>query len=260
MIFNPGFAIHPVKDPMGFTYGACVFGPQVERRSLDEIRKSLYDPHCDGPETVYAIAMDVGKVSHRKIMEDLHLLYGAVTYAAGKLGREPVRSQGHIHKNSVYAGGWSTPEVYEIWEGEAIVYMQETAGDDPGRCYAVHAGAGGVVIVPPGWAHSTISASPERPLTFGAWCDRQYGFEYDDVRRHKGLAWFPFIGEQDRIIWEKNPEYLNQRLVEKPPRSYAEFDIDPEKSIYAQFEEDPDRFLFVSRPDFFAEIWKDFIP
>ena len=100
MIFNPGFALTSENHPMGFTYGACVFGPEVEMRSLDSIRKSLYDPDCDGPDPVYAIAMDVGKVSHKKILEDNHLLYGAVTYAAGKLGKEPVRSQGHIHKNS----------------------------------------------------------------------------------------------------------------------------------------------------------------
>jgi glucose-6-phosphate isomerase, archaeal len=26
---------------------------------------------------------------------------------------------------------------------------------------------------------------------FGAWCDREYGFEYAEIRRHKGIAWYP---------------------------------------------------------------------
>ena len=147
MEFNPGFDIIPTVNPMGFKYGADVFGPQVENRYLRDIRGSLSDPQCDGPEIVYSIAMDVGKCKHREMLERMHLLYGVVTYAAGRLGKEPIRSQGHIHWVSKYSG-WSTPEVYEIWTGEAIIYMQEYAEDNPGRCFAVYAKAGDVVIVP----------------------------------------------------------------------------------------------------------------
>ena len=97
MEFNPGFDIIPTVNPMGFKYGADVFGPQVENRYLRDIRGSLSDPQCDGPEIVYSIAMDVGKCKHREMLERMHLLYGVVTYAAGRLGKEPIRSQGHIH-------------------------------------------------------------------------------------------------------------------------------------------------------------------
>ena len=96
MKFNPGFNIEPTTNPMGFVYGTDVFGPQVENRYLKDIRKSLSDPDCEGPEVVYAIAMDVGKKIHAELLKDMHLLYGVVTYAAGKLGKEPIRSQGHI--------------------------------------------------------------------------------------------------------------------------------------------------------------------
>ena len=91
--------------------------------------------------------------------------------------------------------GMSTPEVYEIWAGKAVIYMQEHDGDDPGRCFAVEALPGQVVIVPPGWAHATISADPEQPLTFGAWCVRDFGFDYRGVRAHGGLAFFPLLKE-----------------------------------------------------------------
>lgn len=85
MEFNPGFDIIPTVNPMGFKYGADVFGPQVENRYLRDIRGSLSDPQCDGPEIVYSIAMDVGKCKHREMLERMHLLYGVVTYAAGRL-------------------------------------------------------------------------------------------------------------------------------------------------------------------------------
>ncbi|RYZ17311.1 MAG: glucose-6-phosphate isomerase, partial [Sphingobacteriales bacterium] len=206
MSFDPGFNVRPLNRPLGFAYGDDCFGPVVETRKLNDIRKSLRDPDCDGPEIVYAIAMDVGKKEHKAILHEHMLLYGAVTYAAGKMGDEPVRSQGHIHKKSSHSG-WSPPEMYEIWSGSAIIYMQEYAEDNPGRCFAVYAKPGDVVVVPPEWAHATISADPQTPLTFGAWCDREYGFLYDRVRAKKGLAWFPVMDEKGEIVWKANPNY-----------------------------------------------------
>lgn len=260
MKFDTGIDIRATRVPFGFCYGQDIFGPSPEIRKLDSIRSSLSDPTCDGPEEVYAIAMDVGKVEHMCDLEKRHLLFGVVTYAAGKLGREPVRSQGHIHKKSAYANGWSTPEVYEIWSGKAIIYMQETANDIPGRCFAVHAHPGDVVIVPPFWAHATISANPEEPLTFGAWCDRDYGFEYDEVRAHSGLAFFPILYDGKEIVWKKNNKYEQQILVEKSPRMYEEFGLEVSNPIYTQFERDKDKFLFVSRPDLYADKWSSFLP
>ncbi len=259
MKFYPGFDIQPTTQPMGFSYGPTIFGPEVEHRKLDSIRKSLLDPECSGPDPVYSIAMDVGKMEHFQRLKQHHLLYGAVTYAAGRLGDEPVRSQGHIHKVSPLSG-WSTPEVYEIWSGKAIIYMQETADDQPGRCFAVYANPGDVVIVPPYWAHATISAGAEQPLTFGAWCDREYGFEYDGVRAHKGLAWFPVIALSGEIKWMKNPNYLECELTVKSPEKYSQLGIESGKPIYTQFEENPEKFLFVPQPQFVREVWEKFVP
>lgn len=258
-LFNPGLSVYPTDKPMGFIYGQDVFGPEVENRRLEDIRKSLMDPQSDGPEIVYAIAMDVGKNEHRALLNEMHLLYGVVTYAAGKLGKEPIRSQGHMHKISAYSG-WSTPEVYEIWSGEAIIYMQQTAEDQPGKCYAVYARPGDVVIVPPYWVHVTISANPNEPLTFGAWCDRDYGFYYDKVRAHNGIAWFPVFNDKNEIEWIANPAYEKSELICKSPNTYEQLGIQENKSIYETFEENPDTFLYVPSPQLKEEVWKVFEP
>ena len=259
MKFNPGFDIEPTTNPMGFVYGPDVFGPPVENRLLKDIRKSLSDPDCDGPEVVYAIAMDVGKKIHEPLLKEMHLLYGVVTYAAGKLGREPIRSQGHIHWVSKFSQ-WSTPEVYEIWSGEAIIYMQEFAEDNPGRCFAVYARPGDFVIAPPYWAHATISANPDEPLTFGAWCDRDYGFEYEGVRRHKGIAWFPVFNDKNKIEWQANPLYEKSELICKTPADYSALGIVKGEAIYTTFEKNPDTFLYVPRPELKKEVWENYQP
>ena len=138
--------------------------------------------------------------------------------------------------------------------------MQETANDNPGRCFAVEAIAGEVVIVPPGWAHATISVDQKIPLTFGAWCDREYGFEYVDVRAHKGLAWFPVLDSKGVVCWERNRNYARSELIIKRPESYKSLGIVKGKSIYQLFEEDPEKFLFVPKPYLKKEVWDKFIP
>lgn len=259
--YYPGFDIEPTVNPMGFRYGKGVFGPKVENRTLDAIRPSLMDPACTGPGTVYSIAMDVGKEEHRAVLEEMHLLYGAVTYATGRLGCEPVRSQGHIHAVSRYSG-LSTPEVYEIWSGEAIIYMQERAEDYPGRCFAVYAAMGDVVIVPPGWAHATINAGTDAdvPMSFGAWCVRDYGFDYSGVRAHGGIAWFPVFDDKGRLTWQKNPQYRECEIICKKPEAHPELGIVTGEPIYQTFENNPRTFDYVVNPAIKADVWRSYVP
>lgn len=259
MTFDPGLRVKATHNPLGFQYGPGVTGPEPELRSLDSIRKSLRDPGCAGPDPVYAIAMDVAKQEHKADLERRMLLYGVVTYAEGRLGDEPVRSQGHVHSEAAHSG-WSPPELYEIWSGRAVVYMQEYARDDPGRCFAVMAGPGDKVVVPPGWAHATLSSDPSSAMTFGAWCERDYGFVYEAVRAHQGLAWYALLDSAGELVWQPNPNYQKSELIIGPPRDYSDLGLTGETPIYSQFENDPSSVQWVSEPATVAARWKDFFP
>ena len=257
MTHSTGLDLAWTTDPMGFAYGPGVFGPEAELRTLDEIRPSLRDPASTGPDPVYAIAMDISTHDARGDLLTRNLLFGAVTYAAGSLGREPVRSQGHVHAVSASCGS-STPELYEIWSGRAIVVMQESASDDPGRCFAVEAGPGELIVVPPGWAHATVSADPARPLTFGAWCVRDFGFDYSGVRAHGGLAWFPVLTPTG-IEWEANPAYPVRRALDaRRARSYGDLGIANGVPVWTQYVDDPDRVMWVPQPA--RHDWAGFTP
>ena len=190
--FDPGLDVRARREPMGFDVRAGRLRPLARAALARRDPPEPARPRVRRPDPVYAIAMDVGREEHRAELQRRHLLFGVVTYAAGRLGEEPVRSQGHVHRVASRSG-WSPPELYEIWAGRAVVYMQEQAEDDPGRCFAIEAGPGEVVVVPPGWAHATVSADAREPMTFGAWCDREYGFEYAEVRARGGLAFFPLL-------------------------------------------------------------------
>ncbi len=253
-----GFDIQVDLNNLEFIYGDDVYGPPCEKRRLDDIRKSLSDPNVDGPYYVYAVAMDVAKKEHRDELLNRNLLYGAMIFTKGLVGEEPVRSQGHIH--AVYSScNASTCEVYEIWQGEAYIYMQERATDNPGRCYAIHAKANDIVVVPPNWAHATINANPETEMLFGAWCVRDYGFDYDEVRAHNGVAYFPKV-RNNEIVFEKNPSYDSDEIIIKEARSYPELGLRDDMPIYTQFEQNPDLFNFVTNPQIAQAVWDHFEP
>jgi len=257
-MIDTGLPISATENPLGFIYGEGMFGPKVEVRHLEDIRKSLMDPKCSGPEDLYAIAMDIGRSEDLEAMRERNLLFASCNYNYGTMGREPIRSQGHIHAVSPSCGA-STCELYEIWEGSAIIYMQEYAEDQPGRCFAIYAKAGDVVIVPPGWAHQTVNADINHLMVFGAWCVRDYGFEYAGVRAHHGLAYYPIV-KDGAVDWVSNPSYESQELIRRAPRRYAEFGLEDGLCLYRQFEKDPDRMLFVSRPQTAERQWQHFEP
>jgi glucose-6-phosphate isomerase len=118
-----------------------------------------------------------------------------------------------------------------------------------------------VVVVPPAWAHATVSASAAEPMTFGAWCDREYGFAYDEVRALGGLAYFPLLGADGAIRWERNPRYPKAPpLVERRARAYPELGLVPGEPIYRTFARDPEAVQWVSDPARVASLWQGFEP
>ena len=259
MIGNSFLDVSLAPGQLRFEYGPGVVGPETQFRSLDAIRPSLLDPNCSGPDPVYGIAMDVARASDMPVLHQRMLLYGIVAYAAGRLGQEPPRSQGHVHAIAPHSG-WSPPEIFEVLEGSAIIYAQQTAEDDPGVCIAVTAKPGDKIVVPPGWAHCVINADSTQRMVFGAWCDRQYGFVYEGVRRHGGLAWFPVLNSKDEIEWRANPSYEKSKLNGHGARRYPELGLASDRSLYRQYLDNPESVLWVSDPASKQSIWRDFRP
>lgn len=246
-------------EALEIRYGPHVRGPSPEYRTLDAIRPSLMDPECSGPSPVYSIAMDVRRGTDEHDLKSRNLLFGVVAYAAGRLGKEPIRSQGHVHAIAPHSG-WSPPELFEIWEGKAIIYAQEFTNDNPGRCFAITAEPGDKVVVPPGWAHAVINADAGKRMIFGAWCDRQYGFDYVGVRAHGGIAYYPIVGPDNEIVWEANPRYQATGLQRRSSRDYPELGLVPHRSLYAQYLANPESVEWVSHPQRCAELWPSFEP
>ncbi|NYY79802.1 glucose-6-phosphate isomerase [Raoultella planticola] len=183
------------------------------------------------------------------------LLFGVVTYAAGRLGKNrfAVRDMS-IASASTAAGRRRSC----MKSGRESHYLHaRVRGGRPRTLLCGHRRAGRKGTGTARLGHATISASRDEPLTFGAWCDREYGFEYDAVRARKGLARYPrcrmnrLSGCIIRTIFPGGCRLL--------PRQYTEFGI-TSAPVYQQFIDDPARFQFISRPDKTAELWRNFHP
>jgi glucose-6-phosphate isomerase len=95
---------------------------------------------------------------------------------------------------------------------------------------------------------------------FGAWCDRQYGFVYDGVRAHGGVAWFPVLSSGDRIDWRANSSYRTSHLQVHPARAYPELELASNCDMYRQFVDAPDSLMWVSDPARKKLLWNSFVP
>lgn len=258
MNFSQNLSVCLNESELSLTFGKDLFHPaELERRYLKDIRSSLLDPQAKGPEVLYTIAMDVGKIKDRDDLQKRNLLYGMVAYNDGLIGNELVRSQGHIHAVSASCGS-STPEVYEIWQGKAYIYMQEFVSENAGRCFAIIAEPGDIVIVPPNWAHYTVNASQSEKMLFGAWCIRDYSFDYQEIRAKQGLAFYPVM-EGKQVIWKRNPQYDQSELTIKLARAYPEFSLS-KNHLYEQYEENNSCFDFVTDPLAYKALWEHFQP
>lgn len=115
------------------------------------------------------------------------------------------------------------------------------------------------MIVPPGWAHCTINADPSRAMLFGAWCVRDYDFDYEQVRAHRGVAFFPKV-KDGSITFVQNTQYHPAQLEILKARAYPEFHLEQGVPIYTQYEKNPERFRFVTHPQEAEEQWKEYRP
>ena len=243
-----------------FQFQEGAFGAESEVRRLEDIRESLSVPDAEGPEKLYAISMDVGLEKDRAKIAGSNLMFCVVGYAEGKVGDEPIRSQGHVHSPSP-GTKISPPEIFEIWQGTAVIYIQERVEREPGRCFAVTAKPHQIVVCPPGWGHMVVNADTQSYMVFAAMCDRSYsGFEYENVKKYRGLAHYPKINSYNILDWKKNPNYLDSLLIEKAPEKYWFSDIFDNAGLYESMIRNPEDFNWIHDARLVDKQWENFVP
>ncbi len=237
---------------LALDFGPGIVHPTGEMRMLDQVRPMLEDPHASGPEHLYTIYMDIYRREDGPALHAQGLLYGSVVYNHGAVGRERLRSQGHIHSEKIGVG-LRYSEVYEFWTGHGFVYLQKELAPDVTRAFLVRVGPGDKVVIPFGWVHLVVTGGDEA-LSFGAWCARENHLEYAALRALGGPA--HFVQTDGSVI--ANPHYRTVAEVRyATPADFPDLGIPRDRPMYTSWRERPELYAFMSSPEIVGDIWAD---
>jgi len=127
-----------------------------------------------------------------------NLRYDITVIPPRDLCGEWVKTKGHYHPKNPAGVGY--PEIYEVLEGQAHYLLQSR---DLRDIVMICAGAGEVVIIPPGYGHVSINPSPDETLAMANIVSTAFESEYGEYESHHGAAYFEFCSGELR----KNPRY-----------------------------------------------------
>ena len=165
-------------------------GKTPDVRSLNDMREVLYDQEwAERAPNLQLYFM------YRGLKEEDGIRYDITTIPALMLGKEYVKTKGHIHIGSY-------PEIYTVLEGEAIYLMQKEENDIITDVFAVKAKKGDFVIIPPFYAHVTINSGKE-DMKMANWMASDAKSDYSPILDKKGACYF-YTNEG----WIKNPNYV----------------------------------------------------
>jgi len=243
-----GFPVHIDPGALSLRFGPRISTAPVAVRHLDEVRSLLRDPHAGGPDHLYTIYMDILVPGRVDALRSLGLGYGAVVYNHGSLGGEALRSQGHVH-SAPKATGVAYSEVYEFWHGRGLVYMQDQATADVADVIVIEAGPGDKVVIPPGWAHTTVNVG-DGPMAFGAVYALEAQLLYEPLRRLQGTAHYVLA---DGTL-EPNPRYRSVPEARRQvPHEIPEHGIGHGRPALAG---ELGLLELVSRPERYPAVWE----
>jgi glucose-6-phosphate isomerase len=146
-------------------------------------------------------------------------------------------------------------EIYEIWYGSGLIYLQDAARPDLREVYLVDVEPGDKLIIPPGWVHVVVNSGPT-PLAFGAIYAVDARLIYDSLRELGGTAW----AVQTDGSYAPNPAYRNPpKPLRTRAREYPSFGITRDHPVLKVFQDDPEIFDYVVRPAEHSEVWSKVI-
>lgn len=157
---------------------------------------------------LYYMFRGISRKEDAEIIEKNNLRYDITVIPPGTLGREYIKTAGHIHPLVTNTSVTYT-ELYEVVSGEGLYLLQKTDGNKVLDSYFVRAKSGDKIIVPPGYGHITINAG-KGILVMANWVARNFTSLYDPVKNLKGGAYYVTT---EKIL--KNESYINKSGILK---------------------------------------------
>jgi glucose-6-phosphate isomerase len=127
-----------------------------------------------------------------------HLAYGTSIVNPGKVGDEFYMTKGHFHQKL------ETAEVYYCLQGHGYLLMQTPESE----VKAVALRPGGIVYVPPRWAHRSINVSADRFVTLFVY-PADAGHDYATIETEGFAQLLVHVNGKPTLV--DNPKYARGR-------------------------------------------------
>lgn len=173
--------------------------PAPSVRTAEDLRGVLADPKCTCTGPVYFMYRDVARsAADRRWLGRKEIRFDITVIPPRVICGEFVKTKGHFHPDNPSGTGY--PEVYEVLAGEAHYLIQDPTCSD---VVMIAAGAGSIVVVPPGYGHVTINPARDRVLQMANIVSVRFSSMYQRYEAQQGAAYFEM--EQEGFV--QNPAY-----------------------------------------------------
>jgi len=248
--------------------GQLLFGPGVvvaetKARLLDELTPVALDQAvCRGSQEIaYYMYNGVYRQSDAAQLAGLPIRYELTLIPPRRLGREFIKTFGHIH-NRHPQSGLTYAEVCEVLLGKAHFFFQtlDVTGPEASTAFYVEVKAGEKVIIPPDFDHLTINPGPG-PLLFADLISLAVTGIYDRYKASRGAAYLEIVGEDGQAQFIPNPHYRTVPVLQKAAiKDYPALRLtcaEPLYTAFAQGRGNPESWSFLTDPGHFWPTFPD---
>jgi len=200
--------------PMFLTKNTITFSPvlkhaKIERRYYKGYEKffmpSEHIAGIDFSRPLYYIYRNVRYPAHDLLFKKQGIRFDVTVLRPGQLGRQAVRTVGHIHTKIIQESGPTykqrPSETYQVLYGNGLFYLQH---EKKNIAHIIRAKMGSMVYIPGEYGHITINASRTKPLVIAnIFIRKKHSSDYGFFRKTHGPKFFP-VWKKSKIIFEPN--------------------------------------------------------
>lgn len=250
-----GLAITLDSENLTLNFSDDVAVGRVSHRTFEEMRKFIREPGAKPSyDPIYTVWRQVSKKIDPEAIEKAGLRYDLTLIPTGKFisdsHAEFFRTAGHYHKTEL-------PEVYEVLHGRAYLIIQRPSRSDFSRIeeiYAIEAGVGEKIVIPPGFGH--ISVNPyEQPLLLANLISQTVEYDYQPFSERRGAGYWVMEGPTaETIEFEPNNNYASVPELKKlRPKEVPELGLLRSKPAYT-LTDGIEKLHFLNAPEEFQNI------
>lgn len=183
---------------------------EVSSRRLNDMKNVL----CDQTWAKTAPNSEIYFV-RRGIKKRGELRYDITIIPPRLLGKEFAKTKGHEH-----SGNYG--ELYITLNGKAIYLLQKYRNNKIEDVYAVKAGKGDIVVIPPKYSHTTINPSSKEKLETANWLDEKSRHIYALIdKKHGACYYYTMEGWLKNKNYGKVPRLHFKRPLKSMPRDLS---------------------------------------